>query len=231
MSIKRLRAEIDINFPVIVVSEKEDSVVCSEFNIGHIIHPNVSTEKWNIGCSYLQQLGLDFVIVSGSDDLFSTQYLRNIMFEMQNDVDVIGTKQLFVYDCDGKYRGTLKHITSKIIMGVGKTINKRVLDAVDWKPWQYPIARNWGTDSILTRTIAPYVKTTSIVEGIIVDCKSRESLNKFSMFETNRHGQNIDSSVFYNILSKEERDILNNIHQVGIPINFPNLNKKGRTIA
>ena len=60
---------------------------------------------------------------------------------MKNDVDVIGLKSLMVYDTDGKYRGTLKHITSKALLGVGKTINKRILDAVDWKPWTYHAPR------------------------------------------------------------------------------------------
>ena len=229
-SIKRLRAEVDINFPVIVVSEAEDATVCSEYNIGHIIHPNISTLKWNIGCEYLRGLGVDYVLILGSDDVMETQCLRNIMFEMNNDVDVIGLKSLMVYDTDGKYRGTLKHITSKALLGVGKTINKRILDAVDWKPWTYHAPRNYGMDSICTRNIAPYVKSIAVVDGIIVDCKSRESLNKFSMFETNRHGQNVNSNVFYNILSKEEKEILNGIHKVGIPINFPNMKTKGRTV-
>jgi predicted phosphoadenosine phosphosulfate sulfurtransferase len=178
----------------------------------------------------MKELDVTYIIVSGSDDIFSTQCLRNIMFEMEKDIDLIGLKTLYVYDTDGKYRGTLKHITSKHLLGVGKTINKRVLDAVNWRPWECSVPRNSGTDAVATRNIAPYVKTTAVVDGVIVDCKSRESLNKFSMFESNRHGQNADKNIFYNILSKEELEILNSIHQIGIPINFPNFVKRGRTL-
>jgi len=230
-SIKRLRAEVGINFPVICVSEAVDATICSQYEIGHIVYPNTpSSEKWNVGCEYLRQIGVDYVVVMGSDDIMSTQCLRNIMSEMDNDVDVIGVKGLYVYDTDGDYRGTLKHITSKKLLGVGKTINKRVLDAVNWRPWECSVPRNSGTDAVASRNIFPYVKTTAVVEGVIVDCKSKESLNKFTMFHTNSHGQDSDKNIFYNILSREELEILHSIRQVGLPIKFPNLQKKGRTL-
>jgi hypothetical protein len=229
-SINRLRNDIGINFPVICVSEQEDETMCSQYGIGHITYPNEpATEKWNQGMMYLKDLDLDYVIIMGSDDIMSTECLRNIMFEMNNDVDLIVLKTIFVYDTDGKYRGTLKRITTKGFFGVGKTINKRILDAVNWRPWEYSAPRNWGMDSICSRNISEYVKTTAVVEGMIVDCKSQQSLNKFSMFHYNRHGQNEDSTKFFDILSPEEIGILNGIHQVGLPIKFPTLNKRGRT--
>jgi len=230
-SIKRLRADVGINFPVICVSEAVDAPVCSEYEIGHIVHPNnPSSEKWNVGCDYLRQLAVEYVVIIGSDDIMSTQCLRNIMSEMENDVDVIGVKGIFVYDTDGMYRGKLKNITSKHLLGVGKTINKRVLDAVNWRPWECSVPRNYGTDALCARKIAPYVKTTAVVDGVIVDCKSQESLNKFTMFENNKHGNTSDKNIFYSILSKEELEILGNIRQIGLPVKFPNLQKKGRTL-
>jgi len=231
-SVKRLRAETGIDFPVVVVSEPEDRNMCDSYNIGHIAQVNIPvSEKWNTACGYMRKLGVDYIIVMGSDDIFSTECLRNIIIEMENDIDLIGIKTLYVYDADGKYRGTLKHITSKNFFGVGKTINRRVLDAVDWRPWTYHAPRSWGMDAICSRNIAPHVKTTAVVEGVIVDCKTKESLNKFTMFHSNRHGRDVDKNIFYDILSKEELEILHNIHQVGLPIKFPNLVKKGRTLV
>lgn len=231
-SIKRLRAEAGINFPVVVVSEPEDRSMCDSYNIGHIVHPNnPCSEKWNVGTMYLQELGVDYIIVMGTDDIMSTDCLRNIMVEMNNDIDLIGIKSLYVYDADGKYRGTLKRITSKNFFGVGKTINKRVLDAVNWRPWEYHTPRNWGMDAICSRNIAPHVRTTAVAKGVVVDCKTKESLNKFTMFHNNRHGRDVDKNIFYDILSKEELGILNGIRQTGLPIKFPNLVKKGRTLA
>jgi hypothetical protein len=179
---------------------------------------------------YLKELNVDYAVITGSDDIFSTECLRNIMFEMHHDVDLIGIKQLYVYDTDGVTKGTLRHVTSKNFFGVGKTLNRRVLDAVDWQPWAYHVPRSWGMDSIVSRNIAEHVKTTATVEGVIVDCKSQQSLNKFTMFMNNRHGVNCDKSIFYNILSKEEREILDSIHHIGVPVKFPNLVKRGRTL-
>jgi len=230
-SIKRLREEVGIDFPVVCVSEPEDAPICNQYNIHHIIYPNIPvSEKWNQGMLYLKELGVDYATIMGSDDCMSTQCLRNIMFEMHSDVDLIGLRQLYVYDTDGKHRGTLRHTTSQNYFGVAKTLNRRVLDAVEWKPWAYHAPRNWGMDSILSRNIAEHVKTKVAVDGIVVDCKSQQSLNKFTMFMNNHHGTNCDKSIFYNILSREEREILDSIHYVGMPVKFPNLQKRGRRL-
>jgi len=235
-SIKRLREEVGIDFPVVCVSEPEDAPICNQYNIHHIIYPNIPvSEKWNQGMLYLKELGVDYATIMGSDDCMSTQCLRNIMFEMHSDVDLIGLKQLYVYDTDGKHRGTLRYVTSGNFFGVGKTINRRILDAVEWRPWKYinsmgEKGRNAGMDSICNRNIAEHVKTKVAVDGIVVDCKSQQSLNKFTMFMNNHHGTSCDKSIFYNILSREERVILDSIHYIGVPVKFSNLVKRGRRL-
>jgi len=230
-SIRRLRKETGIDFPVVVTSGAEDAPLCSEYNIGHITYPNIPvSNKWNIACEYMKELGVDYICILGSDDIMATDCLRNIMFEMHNDIDLIGFKTLYVYDTDGDSRGQLMRTTKKSFLGVGKTIHRRVLDAVGWEPWAYDRPRNAGMDAIIHRNISSHIKTSAEVEGIIVDCKSRESLNRFSMFKNNHHGILTHKSVFLNILSKEEKDILNSIPHLGLPVKFPNMVKRGRTL-
>ena len=229
-SIRRLRYDTGIDFPAIVVSEPTDAQVCSEYNIGHIIHPNIPVSaKWDVGCTYLRELAVDYVIVLGADDILSTDCLRNIIKEMNNGIDLIGIKKIYIYACDGDLRGHLRMVTSRGFLGVAKTINKRVLDAVDWKPWADKCPRGFGMDALLSRNISPHIQTVAEVEGVVVDCQSKESLNKYTMFQ-GRHGQECNKDIFYNILSKEELQILNSIRDTGLPVGFPRVHKRGRTL-
>ena len=208
-SIKRLRNDIGIDFPAVCVSGVEDSARCSQYGIAHIVASNdLGWEKWNIGTQYLKEQGIDWMVISGSDDVFSTDALKNIIYNTTKDVDLIGFQKIFVYCVEGQRKGELRILTSKNVMGVGKTLNKRVLEAVGWRPWQYAEIRRWGMDAICSRNTNHHCKTRSIIDGIIVDCKTDQSLNKFSMFVINKHGYPADRNIFLNILGEEEKQIL-----------------------
>lgn len=227
-SIKRLRSQTGIDFPVVCVGDEEDADICREYDIIHLIHRNVATERWNLGCEYIKTMGVDYVVISGGDDIFSLPALSNLINKMYSEIDLIGFSGIYLYDTDGFNRSQLIHITSKGILGVGRTIHRRVLEAVNWRPWDYPVQRNHGTDAICYKNISPYVKTSAIVDGMIVDCKSKESLNKFTAFKMK--GVSTPKSKFYDILSKEELDILSSIKFTGVPIQFNKVYKKGRTL-
>ena len=208
-SIRRLRSEVGHTFPVICVSGAEDTQRCAEYNIHHILADNgLGSEKWNLGAMYFKELGIDYMIISGSDDIFSTQTLRSIITEMDKDVDLIGFNRIYVYCAEGRWKGELRLVTTKTVLGVGKTFNKRVLEAVNWRPWEYASPRRWGMDAICSRNTNHHCKTRSIIDGVIVDCKTDQSLNKFSMFVINKHGYPADKNIFFNILGEEEKQIL-----------------------
>jgi hypothetical protein len=169
------------------------------------------------------------MVISGSDDIFSTAALSSLIENMDKDIDLIGFNELYVYDTDGKHRGDLVRITSKNL-GVGRTIHRRVLDAVNWRPWDYPTPRGYGMDAIVYKNISPYIKTRATASGVITDCKSMVNINKFTMFKSNYKAKGADKSIFYNYLSKEELQILHDIRYTGIPVQFNRVHKKGRTL-
>jgi len=229
-SIKRLRADVGINFPVVCVSEPEDAKICDPFGVAHVVHPNNPTSvKWNVATEYMRSAGVSYIVVLGSDDIFSSDCLRTLISEMDKGTDLIGFNSIYLYDTDGMSKGKLMRVTSGALLGVGKTISKSVLDAVDWKPWGES-HRNFGMDAILHRTISPHVKSKAIIDGVIVDCKSQYSLNKFRMFQKNRHGVEVDSNIFLNFLSKEEKQILATIDNANIMRQMPPRRRKGRTL-
>jgi hypothetical protein len=207
-SMRRLRINFG-DFPVVCVSGAEDKKICTDYGIHHVTQANhPSSEKWNTALSYLRTLNIDYSIVSGSDDIFSTQSLTNILVATNTEPDLIGFNSLYIYCAEGVSKGRMVHITTKGIFGVGKVLSKHVLDATNWRPWDYGQGRSWGMDAILSRNIAQHIRTRVIVDGMIVDVKTAESLNKFSMFEKNKHGAYVDKNIFYSILGNEEREIL-----------------------
>lgn len=211
-SMKRLRADIGINFPVVCVSGVEDLRTCATYKIHHITHANKpASRKWDIGMSFIKTLDVDYVIILGSDDIIDTNMLRTMMAEMEQDVDLVGTKEIYVYASDGTHKGELIHFTSGKMLGVGKCVNKRVLDKVNWQPWASTSPRNWGMDALMSRNTNMHIETRSFVSGVIVDVKSTESLNKYTMFVNNHKGVPANVKIFYDILGEEEMFLLNNL--------------------
>jgi len=208
-SIKRLRKETGIDFPVVCVSESEDEQRCAEYGITHITADNsLGSEKWNLGVARLRELDIDFMVVTGSDDIFSTQTLVDLMTAMEQGYDMIGFHKVYIYCVEGRWQGQVRLVTTRTVLGVGKTLSKRVLEKVNWQPWTYATPRRWGMDAILSRNTNQYCQSRLIIDGVIVDCKTSQSLNKFSMFVHNRRSVNADRNIFMNILGEEERMIL-----------------------
>lgn len=99
--------------------------------------------------------------------------------------------------------------TGKSMLGVCKTISSSVLDKVDWRPWTKD--KNWGLDGLVTLAIKPYVQTSKIVDDAVVfDIKSKQNLNRVD-FWCKKIKEREDPQKLYEILSVEEREILNQI--------------------
>jgi hypothetical protein len=153
---------------------------------------------------------LNYIIILGSDDVCSTDTIRKLMVEMEKGYDLIGVNSVYFYGADGQHRGELcKLQTNNRILGVGKTISSTVLDKIDWRPWTKD--RNWGMDAFVTQSIKPHVKSFKILsDTFIVDVKSRDNLNKMTMWARKIKTRE-DPQEFYSRISKEEFEILKSI--------------------
>ena len=207
-SIRRLRAELDMFIPAVVVSGEEDKAICNEYKIWHVTQQNRPvTEKFNRSYAYMKSQGLDYVVLSGSDDIMSTQLVRNLMVEMEKGTDLIGVTSIYFYAGDGLMRGKLVRLDHRNILAPAKTVSAKVLDGCDWRPWN--IEKNWGMDAIFAKSIAPHVKTKKAVGGMVVDVKTRVNLNSFNIW--GRRLPVVDPQELYGWLSNEELTILNSL--------------------
>lgn len=208
-SIKRLRQEIEDELVVVVVSDEEDKDLCERYGVHHIIRPNKPTSvKWDVGCAWLRTQEVDYVCIMGSDDIASTELMKNILREMRNGYSVIGIKEIFFYGTYGRYKGLLLRFICKRICGVAKTISKEVLDKIDWKV-SY-IERNHGMDALISKRIRQHIKSEKIVEGMCFDIKTEHNMNRISLWSQKVKTPS-DPELLYSILSEEEKKILLNI--------------------
>jgi hypothetical protein len=134
--------------------------------------------------------GFDQVLLLGSDDLISPNYLE--YFE-DKEFDVAGVTDFYVHDYQSN-RGTRYHNTRKLkarpddirLVGAGRIMKTSFLDKIDWKIFHD--TKNHSLDMDLDQKIrdtgAQVLEVCGRKENIwMVDLKTSESLNGFEYFE------------------------------------------------
>ena len=205
--VRRLREELNYNFPVIVTSDIDDKEVCEEYGIKHYVQANNPvSDKFNTSCMRAKDLDVDYVVIVGSDDLIATNSMLTLWAEMKKGYDLIGITNVYFYDANGPHKGKLLQLKGTRMLGVCKCIHRRVLDEVGWKPWNKK--KDWGLDSVAAKAISPHVKTWKQVDGVrVFDCKTKTNLNKFHRFYGHWGAEN-DISVFHDTLGEEELKLI-----------------------
>jgi hypothetical protein len=205
--IQRLRRETQCFIPACVCSDEDDKSLCQSMDVNHRTRPNNPvSDKFNHAMYYMRDIGVDAVCVMGSDDLMSTEYYLKTWDEVQKGIDLIGTNTIYFYCGQGSDRGKLVKLDTPILKGIGKTVSSRILNQCNWTLWNEE--KNWGMDAIATRTIMSYNPSKAVIEGIVVDVKTKENLNSFRVF---RNRPEVDNRLFLDILSEEEKLILNSL--------------------
>lgn len=110
------------------------------------------SEKWNAGMLALRMLGVDAVMILGSDDLINSSFLSRVCYLLkEKDSDYLQPGGLWVYDLASNrcMYGEAGRV------GAGRVLSKRLLDIVDWRPWTE--AQAGKTDQAMDETLDPIV--------------------------------------------------------------------------
>lgn len=210
-SIVRIRKELDMPIPAVCVSSAEVESVCWQHGIVHVEQGNFPvSERFNRGMEYSRQMGWDYTMILGDDDICSSETFKRIYEEAQspNSYDLIGIDSIYFYGTVGEHKGKLVKLNHGKMLGVGKCISSRVLKAVDYRPWN--VNKNYGLDAIASQCIAPHVKSWKILQDTFVcDIKSTQNINKMSVFA--KRYEALDVNLLWNILGEEEKEILKSI--------------------
>jgi hypothetical protein len=204
--INRLRKDIGYDFKAVVVSGEDDIDTCVIGGVSHLTMPNKPiTEKFNKGCWAARMHKSDYVIITGSDNLISTSTLKNIMVQMEKGYDLIGVSDIYFYATDDMHKGTLTKLESTKMLGVAKCISSKVMDKVDWRPWNIP--KNIGMDWVATQNIRPHVETESTLKDqFVFDLKSKQNINKFHWFPKRQIP--CDVNVLFDNIGEEETRLI-----------------------
>lgn len=204
-SIDRLRSQFG-NFDVVCISGIEDARICVEHDITHITQPNKPVSfKWNVAFEYLRLTKVEYSIICGSDDIISNELMSNIIANIKKGYDLIGINQIYFYGTYGVYKDKLYYLRRPSMLGVCKTISKRVLDEIDWKVCPQP--RNYAIDGLIHKTIRPYVHSMAFAEGAVCDVKTRDNMNHIT-FWASKIKETVPSNLFTDYLSEQELKIL-----------------------
>jgi len=210
--IKRLREDLQMYVPAVVVSEAVDAPICNKYHVVHIEQQNnPATEKWNRAMKYMQGQGATNVMIMGSDDVISTDSFKRIMAEAEKGYDLIGSSDLYFFALDGIHRGGMVrlHTHRGKMLAPGKTVSSYVLDKIDWRPWTTP--KNWGMDAIADKNFNLHVRARTVLHSMdIFDLKSRENLNKSTLW-FGKIKEREDPAKLWNILGEEETYLLKKI--------------------
>jgi Glycosyl transferase family 2. len=192
----------------VCVGDADQRSIVESYQIKFIAQENnPASRKWNTGVRYLMEQNLDYVCVVGSDDILSTNLVTNIIAEMEKGTDLIYLDTIYFYAGSGQFRGHARKLVTKQILGVGRTISRRVIEATGTL-WTRD--RNWGMDGDCWKNISPHVKTKAVVEGIVVDVKTKDNLNSMNFWMSKiKAVDETTADVIYGIMGAEELQILN----------------------
>ena len=210
-SIKRLRGVYG-DIPVVVTSEKEDIPICEEYDITHVVCKNKPlSRKFNRSMLAMKKYDPDYVMVLGSDDIVSNDLFGKIRDEAERGYSVIAISNIY-YFSPYVSRNFVKFSSTRLL-GVCRTVHKKILSSVDWTPWNWD--RGHGLDANMWNNIRDHVLgDIMIVDGMVVDVKTKINMNSYNLWASKVNGLNVrfeDEQEFLDILSEEELEILTKI--------------------
>ena len=210
LAMNRLRDSFGIQTCVAVTrGDTENIDICKEHKFHYVeVKNRPVSNKFNLGLSLLPDLAWSHVMILGSDDIPSNRFI-----EMQMgypDHDVIVTEDMWFWGLNPHGIGfdTFTYLRAgKAMMGAGRCISRRAIEAVGYKLW--PDGINSGLDGNAFRRISdalPDLTMKSNVawdnEAFIMDVKYELHINSLSPIL--RRGIPISTEVLWDYLPGDE---------------------------
>lgn len=118
----------------IVVSDQEEykklkeSLPCNVY-----LAPNTPLgNKWQYAVSYAREFNPSCLIICGSDDFLSSDYVENAMKIIDKGFDFIGVNGWWMTDGKDHYKAKYKH-RQDFPAGSGRVFTKKCLDKINWQ--------------------------------------------------------------------------------------------------
>lgn len=151
----------------------------------YIISPNKPLgKKWNFGLQYAKNHDFDYLIIIGSDDIFSSDlwdYYRTLDVHYFGILDIYFLEDKKIKYCPGFMQNRFGEPH-----GAGRAIHRSVLDACDWKLWDDEI--NIGLDASMTETLRRFKFESEFIRltdngFVALDIKTNENLHSSKEYQ------------------------------------------------
>jgi len=129
-------------------------------------------KKWNAGLSFIRDVAPDAVMIVGSDDLITEDWVRQARLYLKKGYDHLYGRDFHFYDTQ---TGTLTYM-AQCLPGAGRFVSARALEQLNWAPW--PDGSMRYLDSGFNARIARLtgLKTVKMRNVIGLDIKTRTNL-------------------------------------------------------
>ena len=138
-----------------------------------------------------RDIGSDYVICLGSDDIISPELMQEYIKCMQEGYDFIGIEDFYFFDTVTKqaaYWGGYREPHRKgISCGAGRVISKRLMDKWAWQPWKNEHSKY--LDNSMQGRISGKQKLLNLKElGLFaVDIKSSTNMTPFALWDNTHY--------------------------------------------
>lgn len=206
--VARLRYETGLPIPTVCVGGEEGKQICEFYNITHITYPNRPlTYKFNRACEELRGK-VDHIMIMGSDNLLATESFLAIQAEADKGIDLIGLDSVYFFAMDDVHTGKLIPFKNTKVLGVARTVSKRVLDIVGWRPWG-EVPKDRSIDTHMLDIVRPLVKSSSLLsDQYVFDLKTKFNLNPVR-FWAEKLGT-INPDILWSHIGQKETMLINN---------------------
>jgi len=208
LSIDRIRRDLDLQIDVICSCDKDHVPMLEQHNIIALPMRNLPvSNKFQSALYKAKELNPDCVTVLGSDDIASSETIMNLFMGVYGGYNVSALTEIYFYSTLPDTKGKLLMLKTRYLLGAGRTVSSNVLSKLDWLLWDKEA--NSGLDGMAKVRLQTLELNYVSVEGILVDVKSKININKFTMWNAKLPA--VDTDIFLNILSDEERTFLDAI--------------------
>lgn len=188
-------AKMDITSDLILLAvgsegEKSESL-STKYGWNYVEAPNVPLgNKWNVGMEAIGKLGVEAVLIVGSDDLIEYQLVRLLADKTFGGEGYVGLQDIYFTDSVSGQTGYFPGHGERRgydPIGAGRIFSQRALEQCKWRPWPDRLMN--GLDSgchkrMTALGITPSTLSCKETGLIAVDIKSSQNIWSFTNLKT-----------------------------------------------
>lgn len=146
INIDCLKKQTKVPKIVLVVSNDDDKEFAIRNNVHWVYTDNQPLgKKWQIGLEECKKFNPNAVLINGSDDILSLNYVKNCYKYIKNGYDVVGKNNWYILDLLKVKPYKLQYTNKNLLIGAGRMISRSFLDEINWT--LFPLTKSSGLDS------------------------------------------------------------------------------------